>query len=303
MSLESRQISVLKVPWNTHKTALQSIREQVFIIEQRVPKTLEWDGQDETSTHFMAINNDGDYLGCARLLPTGQIGRMAVLKKHRAQGIGASLLTAAIREGHRLGLDPLFLHAQRYAEAFYERGGFVAYGDTFEEAGIEHVAMRRVAAGPQAPSLSNLDQCRESLLQVVKATRRRLLIYSPDLVRELIDQPSMVDALSEFVRSAPQAHLSIGILDIKQVVNRDHSLLALAQRLDEKIKIRVFPQAPGALATCFVCGDQTRQWQLSESYQGSFGLNTPAIAERLAKDFDQRWHQGKEARELRLLHL
>ena len=69
------QVHVVEVPWPTHNEQLRAVRNEVFIQEQGVPKDVEWDGQDEDAIHFLALNQAGQAVGCARLLPSGQIGR------------------------------------------------------------------------------------------------------------------------------------------------------------------------------------------------------------------------------------
>ena len=77
-----------------------------------------------------------------RVLPDAHIGRLAVLRGTRGQGVGRDLLLAAVRLARRLGMGDLFLHAQTRARGFYEAAGFIAEGDEFPEAGIAHVLMR-----------------------------------------------------------------------------------------------------------------------------------------------------------------
>ena len=96
---------------------------------------------DETSIHFMAETTDGDVIGAARLMPSGQIGRMAVLIPQRGQGVGRQLLDLAISSARQRGMEEVFLHAQSYALEFYQKAGFIADGDEFEEAGIPHRSM------------------------------------------------------------------------------------------------------------------------------------------------------------------
>ena len=63
----------------------------------------------------------------------------AVLREHRGRGIGSALvryLCAAVPG------EAIYLHAQLSALPFWERLGFMAEGEPFEEAGIEHRAMR-----------------------------------------------------------------------------------------------------------------------------------------------------------------
>ena len=45
--------------------------------------------------------------------------------------------------GDRLRIVAVALHAQRSAEAFYTRLGYLPHGEPFEEAGIAHIEMRR----------------------------------------------------------------------------------------------------------------------------------------------------------------
>ena len=134
-------VRILEVSWENHQTELRAVRNAVFVEEQSVPRELEWDGMDETSIHFMAETTDGDVIGAARLMPSGQIGRMAVLIPQRGQGVGRQLLDLAISSARRRGMEEVFLHAQSYALEFYQKAGFIADGDEFEEAGIPHRSM------------------------------------------------------------------------------------------------------------------------------------------------------------------
>ena len=109
--------------------------------EQDVPEADEMDAFDTESTHLLAYTETYEFLGCARLMITGQIGRMAVQRKQRGQGIGGMLLDAAIAEARRQARAQIFLHAQCHAESFYAQFGFHRVGSIFIEADIEHVKM------------------------------------------------------------------------------------------------------------------------------------------------------------------
>jgi predicted GNAT family N-acyltransferase len=123
------------------REALKAIRLEVFVREQGVPEVEEMDAFDNESTHLLATTETKALVGCARLMKTGQIGRMAVQREQRGQGIGGMLLDAAITEARRRGRAQIFLHAQRHAESFYARFGFHRVGSIFSEADIEHVKM------------------------------------------------------------------------------------------------------------------------------------------------------------------
>ena len=71
----------------------------------------------------------------------GKIGRMAVLRDRRGEGLGALVLQALEREGAARGLREFRLSAQLSARGFYDRAGYVADGDIYDEVGIPHIAM------------------------------------------------------------------------------------------------------------------------------------------------------------------
>jgi predicted GNAT family N-acyltransferase len=136
------EIHIRVADWKTDHAALRRIREAVFIAEQAVPPELEWDADDATAVHFLAL--EGEYpMGTARLLPDGHIGRVAVLKDWRGLKVGDKLIRAVITEAENRGLKQQKLSAQVHARAFYERFGFAVVSGEFLDAGIPHVDMVR----------------------------------------------------------------------------------------------------------------------------------------------------------------
>lgn len=141
-----QRFTVHAVDWKDAEPLLRAVRETVFINEQQVPEELEWDGLDEGCRHVLALNEAGQPIGCARLTPQAQIGRMAVLPQWRLQKVGTTMLEALLQDARRRHLESVMLHAQLYAVPFYRRFGFEAYGEEFMDAGIPHIAMRRSVA-------------------------------------------------------------------------------------------------------------------------------------------------------------
>jgi predicted GNAT family N-acyltransferase len=129
--------------WARDADRLAAVRRAVFIDEQGVPEALEWDEHDAVALHFLATTMEGSPIGCARLLPDGHVGRMAVLPPWRGYGVGRSLLAAVLNAARARGLSEVELSAQIHAAGFYVRAGFSSVGAEYEEAGIPHVAMRR----------------------------------------------------------------------------------------------------------------------------------------------------------------
>ncbi|MBB6521612.1 GNAT family N-acetyltransferase [Pseudoteredinibacter isoporae] len=131
-------VTISKVDWQDAEEQLMAIRREVFIEEQGVPEDEEIDPKDPQCTHFLATDENGKPVGTSRLLPGGQIGRMAVLSSQRGTGLGGELLMVAVNYALEQNYSDIFLHAQTQAIGFYQRYGFEAEGPEFMDAGIPH---------------------------------------------------------------------------------------------------------------------------------------------------------------------
>jgi ElaA protein len=122
----------------------RALRRTVFIEEQGVSEADEVDDKDDEAIHLLATLN-GKPVGSARLLvmgETGKIGRVCVLVEARGTGLGAQLMQAAVTRFRSVpGVTKVKLGAQTHALGFYERLGFTAIGDEFDDAGIPHREM------------------------------------------------------------------------------------------------------------------------------------------------------------------
>jgi predicted GNAT family N-acyltransferase len=140
----SHAFRVRDASWERDLDDLQELRRAVFVVEQDVPEALEWDDIDADCRHAIAEDDAGRVIGCARLLPDGHIGRVAVLADWRGHGVGDALMRHMIALARSLGYRRVMLNAQTHALRFYERHGFAAVGDEYDDAGIPHRAMERV---------------------------------------------------------------------------------------------------------------------------------------------------------------
>ncbi len=134
------QVKVRLADWSKENAVLRSIREQVFIIEQSVPREIEWDNMDEASQHFLVLDKHDQAIACARLQSNGQFGRMAVIKAWRKRGIGLLLLNKILDYAKDKNLK-VHCHAQVQAIPFYLKAGFICVGERYLEADIEHQNM------------------------------------------------------------------------------------------------------------------------------------------------------------------
>lgn len=129
--------------WDKLEQDAKFIRKQVFIIEQNIPEEEEWDDQDMISDHFVVYDQDQP-IATARLLQNNSVGRVAVLKAYRGQGIGRMIMLEIIRQAHQQDRTFLQLSSQVHAISFYEKLGFSIQGDAYDECGIPHIKMQLV---------------------------------------------------------------------------------------------------------------------------------------------------------------
>jgi predicted GNAT family N-acyltransferase len=127
--------------WEEAKAEAGPVRFTVFVDEQKVPAEMELDEHDPACVHVIAKSGDRA-VGTGRLLPDGHIGRMAVLREARGQGVGAAMLLALLEIARLRGDIEVALSAQTHAIGFYRKHGFVEEGPEYLDAGIPHQSMR-----------------------------------------------------------------------------------------------------------------------------------------------------------------
>jgi predicted GNAT family N-acyltransferase len=134
-------------------TDSHEIRRKVFINEQNVPPELEIDGTDEFAKGLVVYDN-GIPAATGRLImlegPEGcslqsqknmTVGRVAVLKEYRGQGLGDLVVRMLIRRAFEEGHTTQVAHVQTHARGFYAKLGFYEVGEEYLDAGIPHITM------------------------------------------------------------------------------------------------------------------------------------------------------------------
>ena len=127
----------------------EKIRRKVFVEEQGFQR--EFDDTDKVCYHVTGYL-DGAPAATGRLFRDGEdvyhAGRIAVAKPYRGKKYGAQLMREIIRKAEELGARDVVLGAQKQAEGFYEKLGFVPYGDVFFDEGCPHVHMKIRLSNP-----------------------------------------------------------------------------------------------------------------------------------------------------------
>ncbi|WP_318489646.1 GNAT family N-acetyltransferase [Photobacterium leiognathi] len=130
---------------DAHRGLIRTVREQVFIQEQQIDPEIEFDDLDSEAVHVLVMDGEQP-LGTGRILADGHIGRIAIMKAARGQGLGAKVVQALVEYAQQQGYPRVDLGAQTHAIDFYRKLGFMPYGDEFMEANILHQAMEQMLA-------------------------------------------------------------------------------------------------------------------------------------------------------------
>ncbi|HET6223397.1 MAG TPA: GNAT family N-acetyltransferase, partial [Dongiaceae bacterium] len=207
-------------------------------------------------------------------------------------------------------------HAQVNALGFYERAGFVAEGEEFDEAGIRHRLMRtKLEAAERAPphplpppvriepliadSLSGAEKCIDTLAE---GAQHKLWIYSRDLDRDLLDREPFLAALKRIALSGRGAEVRVLVQDPAEAVRDRHRLLHLAARLPSFVLLRTpildeDKQYPSA----FMLNDQGGLFfrVLGSRFEGDGSTHEPGRHRQLLTYFEAVWERSQQDPELR----
>lgn len=130
------------------------LRQQVFVLEQSCLYP-DIDGIDLVAFHLLGRNAQSALLAYLRIIPPlgkypgPAIGRVLTSSDARGGGMGRQLMVEGISRTRTLyARQTIYLSAQTYLLGFYTSLGFAAYGDAFDEDGIEHIQMSLGATTP-----------------------------------------------------------------------------------------------------------------------------------------------------------
>jgi predicted GNAT family N-acyltransferase len=315
MPIHPTDLDVRAVAWADARDILRSLRQQVFIDEQGVPRDIEWDGKDDQCLHVLA-SFQGEPVGCGRLMPGGKVGRMAVVKPYRGHGIGGAILKALIEVAREEGYSRLFLHAQQHAASFYRRAGFEPRGATFEEAGIPHVSMHLdldtlgldlplpaesgFVSGVEYPAPFN-----DRVLDLAESASRYLYILSPTLDPRVFDRAELVEALTELARDSRQTEVRILVADPRPLVQNGHRLLSLARRLPSKVRLHAIKDHPEWQGETIVIRDRNGLlYKPGDSdKKGFYEPDSRASTQRHLDLFHELWRHSESSVDLRSVSL
>lgn len=302
-------MNIIDADWKTHRDQLRAVRHEVFVEEQSVPEELEWDGEDDRAYHWLALDEDKP-VGTVRMLADGHIGRMAVLKAYRSQGIGEELLAHALHCAKKLNMREVWLHSQEQAIGFYEKFGFVVYGPQFMDAGIPHQSMRFLLRHQsilgQDTGRQSIDKLSETTASMLSQCRHQVRIFSEYLSPAAYDNEAVRYALSDLARRHKSTEVRLLVLRPDQLASAGHRLVELHRRLNSSIQLRVLAEdQAGKVDEEFLVADQCGLIVSPRHTPGKHwaDFNNRPLAQNYTLQFDQLWHQAQEDVRFRRLSL
>lgn len=142
MRKERRMIMNTKT-YTTLPQEAKDIRIEVFVKEQGFEN--EFDEIDTISHHIVAFD-ERKPIGTCRFFKENDhytIGRVAVLKEYRNQHMGNLLLESAENEIKKINGDLIVVHAQVRIHPFYEKQGYIQFGQIDDDEGVPHMWMKK----------------------------------------------------------------------------------------------------------------------------------------------------------------
>ncbi|XOV78422.1 MAG: GNAT family N-acetyltransferase [Aestuariibacter sp.] len=133
--------TVKKVDWRESRQHLKRLRDRVFVCEWRIPRQAEFDQRDPNSEHILVVDDSGNEVATGRITPDGEIGRIAVVSKHRSNHIYDLVFEALINIAREKQFTTVYLQCDLDGiEHFVERG-FKPIGSVYMDAGIPRQKM------------------------------------------------------------------------------------------------------------------------------------------------------------------
>ena len=119
-----------------------TIRTNVFVVEQKVDQRLEFDEYENVARHYLVFYK-GIPVATARWRETAEgvkLERYAVEKEYRNKGVASLILQETLKDTLPLN-KKIYLNSQVVAIGFYKKFGFKSEGELFVEADIDHYKM------------------------------------------------------------------------------------------------------------------------------------------------------------------
>jgi predicted GNAT family N-acyltransferase len=147
-------VDIKIVTTDTEYAQAMDLRRQVFVCEQHIPEELEFDGNDHSSTHVMALSA-GKPVGVMRIRYFNgfvKFERMCVLPAYRKTDVSEQIMRKAMKFSAQKGYDKVYGVCKKELLHRWQRDGF----DTI--AGVEPTIQNGMTLLPIIGPLPKTDE-------------------------------------------------------------------------------------------------------------------------------------------------
>ncbi len=121
-----KDIDIKIVTTDKEYAQAMELRRQVFVREHNIPEELEFDGNDHSSTHVMALSK-GTPVGVMRIRYFNgfvKFERMCVLPEYRKRDISEQIMQRAMEFSAQKGYDKVYAVCKKELLSRWQRDGF-----------------------------------------------------------------------------------------------------------------------------------------------------------------------------------
>lgn len=153
--------------------------------------------------------------------------------------------------------------------------------------------------------LVSANDCRDAALELLKATRRTLALFTRDLEPAIFGTVEFATALQRLALRSRFTHIRIVVIDPSIAIREGHRLVALARRLPSFIEFRRPGPDHAGLSNTFLVADETGVMYrpLASRYEGFADTGDGLEARKYLKQFAEIWSQAEPEQEFRRLGL
>lgn len=144
-----------------------------------------------------------------------------------------------------------------------------------------------------------LKETRQGLLDTLADTTRHVDILSPDLEPPLLDDDSVISALTQLVRRGSRSRIRLIVAQLDAKIVGSHRLVLLAKRLTSAIELRVLDDHPEWPNATWVICDQVAGVVVSTPKRQSRPITGRAEARVMTDQFERLWQSAELSPEMR----
>lgn len=145
LKTKEKDVKIMNIKWlkgNEDTKNCFKVRQEVFVDEQGF--TNEFDETDDIAYH-LSIEDGEKNIATARIYKDDEgifhAGRICVLKEYRKNHLGALIMSEISKKVSLLDGKKIVLSAQVRAKPFYEKQGYIAFGEEYLDEYCPHIDM------------------------------------------------------------------------------------------------------------------------------------------------------------------